>query len=146
MDQESLQRWENARLFSDRTSKMEVQSKLGPMVGWPVRKDVGTSKAMFMWSNWESKTHKARARRSHTAHRDRLKQSTTNVYRWRYSIYGIDTEHYNTRTTNYNNRRSANDISNLARTQPGIDGAKSICVLLEKGTIWKTTKAYGNSK
>ena len=41
MDQESLQRWVNGRIFSDRTSKMEVQSKQGPMVGWAVRKDDG---------------------------------------------------------------------------------------------------------
>ena len=59
MDQESLQRRENARILSDRTSKMEVQSKLGSMVEWPVRKDGGASKPMFIQSNWESKTHEA---------------------------------------------------------------------------------------
>ena len=35
------------RVFSDGTSKMEVQSKQGSMVGWVVRKDGGASKAMF---------------------------------------------------------------------------------------------------
>ena len=51
---------------------MEVESKQGPMVGWAVRKDSGTSKAMFIQSNWKrnKETHKARARRSHTRHRE----------------------------------------------------------------------------
>ena len=52
---------------------MEVQSKQGPMVGWAVRKYGGNSKAMFIQSKWVRKTHKARARRSHTGHRDKLK-------------------------------------------------------------------------
>ena len=37
---------------------MEVQSKQGPMVGWAVRKDTGTSKAMFIQSTWERKLTK----------------------------------------------------------------------------------------
>ena len=31
--------------------------------------------------------------------------------------------------------RSDTDISDVVRVQPGIDGIKSICVLLEKDTI-----------
>ena len=31
--------------------------------------------------------------------------------------------------------RSDNDISNVVRTQPGIDGIKNTCVPLEKNTI-----------
>ena len=77
------------------------------MVGWEVRKDGGASKAMFIWSKWESKTHKARARRSQTGHRDKLKQSTADVYKWPYSISDIDTEHSDTRTTNYSTRRTS---------------------------------------
>ena len=48
MDQESVQRRENARIFSDGASKIEVQSKQDPIVGWAVRKDGGASKAMFI--------------------------------------------------------------------------------------------------
>ena len=59
---------------------MEVQSKQGPIMGWAAQKDGGASKTMFIQST-ESKTHKARARRNHTGHRDKLKQSTTDVYR-----------------------------------------------------------------
>ena len=36
------------KIFSDGTSKMEFQSKQGPMVGWSVRKDGGASKATFI--------------------------------------------------------------------------------------------------
>ena len=80
---------------------MEVQSKQSPMVEWAVRKDGGASKAMFIQSNWESQTHKARARRSHTGHRDKFKQSTANVYRW-----CIDSKHSDTQIINYNTRRT----------------------------------------
>ena len=38
----------NARIFIDGTSKMKVQFKQGPMVGWEVRKDGRASKAMFI--------------------------------------------------------------------------------------------------
>ena len=45
------------------------------MVGWAVQKDGGgASKAMFIQSNWESKTHKVRTRRSYTGHRDKFEQ------------------------------------------------------------------------
>ena len=74
MDQENLQRWENAGIFSDGTNKIEVHSKQGTMVGWTVWKDGRASKVMLKQRNWESKTYKARAR-SHTGHRDTLKQS-----------------------------------------------------------------------
>ena len=49
-------------------------------MGWAAQKDGGASKTMFIQST-ESKTHKARARRNHTGHRDKLKQSTADVYR-----------------------------------------------------------------
>ena len=37
-------------------------------MGWTGQKDGGASKTMFIQSDWESKTHKARARRNHTGH------------------------------------------------------------------------------
>ena len=95
-----------------------------------------------------SKYYENECRRSHTGHRDKLKQSTADVYRWRYSIPSIDTEHSNTRTTSYNTRRtmmtrklrSGNNISNIVRTQPRTDVRNSTCILLEKDAMWKMTK------
>ena len=37
---------------------------------------------------------------------DKLKQSTVDICKWRYSISGIDTEHSNIRATIYNTRRT----------------------------------------
>ena len=51
------------------------------MVVGEVRKDGGTKKSNVSVCNLESKTHKARAGRSHTGHRDKLKQSTADAYR-----------------------------------------------------------------
>ena len=45
---------------------------------------------MLIWNKWEHKTYQARAR-SHTGHRDKLKQLTAGVYRLRHWISSIDT-------------------------------------------------------